>query len=66
MGEKKFKLGDDVRVPGGLRGVIVDYRPLPVGIVALGIMDSNGRIEYHDERSVQSSEGMTGYPMKLV
>ena len=66
MDEKKFELGADVHVLGGIRGVVVDYRPLPSGIVALGIMNSNGLIEYHNKKTVQSSEGLGGYPLKLL
>ncbi len=66
MSMKKFTLGADVNVPGGIRGVVVDYRPLPAGIVAIGIMTTNGLIEYHNEKVVQSSEGMSGYPLTLI
>lgn len=65
MSDTKFEIGDDVRASSGIRGILVDYRALPSGVAAWGIMDSNGRIEYHAEKAIRSSEGMTGYPLQL-
>lgn len=65
MTRQSSNIGDDVNPDGGVRGVVVDYRALPARMFAVGVMSTNGLIEYHAESSVASSEGMGGYPMKL-
>lgn len=64
MSEHRFEIGEDVKADG-IRGNVIEYRELPSGTLLVGIVSSNGRVKYYAEQAVQSSEGMTGYPVVL-
>ncbi|WP_181156600.1 hypothetical protein [Microbacterium sp. MYb66] len=53
MTTPEYSIGDDVFPTGGVRGTVLEIRPLEGGEIVYGIEDTNGGVNYYTQRALR-------------